>query len=187
MGNNDILIKILFTIILHFLSFNSFCFIQNISHYRSIQLKNGNYLVVSDKGVFIYDRTLKNEMNHIDIEQGPSNYLDYELKHIGEENEGYILLCTMNYFYVFSSFGEFLHKYEIPKNIINTEKNDFYSLITYEYENNNNYFFYSYHPKSNLLIILLNLIIILNTIILLLFQKHIFYLLLKLLIMFLVK
>ena len=148
MGNNGILIKILFTIILHFLSFNSFCFIQNINHYRSIQLKNGNLLVVSDKGVYIYDRTLKNEMNHIDIEQGPSNYLDYELKHIGEENEGYILLCTINNFYVFSSFGEFLHKYEIPKNIINTEKNDFYSLITYEYENNNNYFFYSYHPKS---------------------------------------
>ena len=146
--NNNIFILLLFSIILYFLSFNSFCFIQNINHYRSIQLKNGNFLIISDKGAYIYDSTLKNKINEIEIEQGSSNYLDYELKHLGKENEGYILLCTINYFYVFSSIGEFLHKYEIPTNIINTKKNDFYSLIIYEYENDNNFFFYSYHPTS---------------------------------------
>ena len=132
-------------IIIYYFSNNIFCFIYNASHYRSIQLKNGNYLLVTNTGVYIYDSTLRTKISHIEIKQRPTFYLDYQLKHIGSEDNGYILLCCIDYFYIFSENGELLLEYEVP---FDTKTNDFYSLITYDYDINNNYFYYVYHPSS---------------------------------------
>ena len=101
--------------------------------------------MVTNDGVLIYDPSLTIQINKIEIVQKSKYYFDYQLKHIGDENNGYFLLCTLNYLYIFSSIGEFLQKYKIS---LNMNTINFYSIIPYNYFDNNNYFFYSYTPLN---------------------------------------
>ena len=105
---NELFILLIISTLYFFLNNNSFCFVWDINHYKSIQLKNGNYLLVTDSGIYIYDFTLRTKINHTEIKTGPTFYLDYQLKQIGNEENGYILLCTIDYFYIFAQKGELL-------------------------------------------------------------------------------
>ena len=142
---NELFILLIISTFYFFLNNNSFCFVRDINHYKSIQLKNGNYLLVTESGIYIYDFTLRTKINHTEIKTGPTFYLDYQLKQIGNEENGYILLCTIDYFYIFSQKGELLQNSKVP---LDTNSNDFYSIIPYDYDINNNYFYYAYHPIS---------------------------------------
>ena len=67
--HNEIFITVLLIYFLHFYTYTTFCFIWGINLYTSTQLKNRNYLLVTNDGVLIYDPSLTIQINKTEIDK----------------------------------------------------------------------------------------------------------------------
>ena len=91
---NNYYIFWILTFFLYFI-YPSFSLIENSNHYISTKLNNGNFFIITDKGVFIYDPTLTIEINKTVIsELNTFLNMGYQIKHFNEHEGGYLLLFT---------------------------------------------------------------------------------------------
>ena len=67
--HNEIFFTILLIYFLHFYTYTTFCYIGGINLYTSTQLKNRNYLLVTNDGVLIYDPSLTIQITKTEIDK----------------------------------------------------------------------------------------------------------------------
>ena len=128
-----------------FCIYNCFAYISGKSHYTSIKLENGNYFLVTNDGISIYDETLSNSIYFNGLNWN-SIYYKYSIKKFPEEDGGYILLITSDYIYIIAPEGNY-----ILDTIINNNYyygNSFQSIVTYNHSNINYYFYYIYNSLT---------------------------------------
>ena len=121
-----------------FCIYNCFSYISGKTHYASTDLENGNYFLVTNKGILIYDDSLSNLLYSNDFQQS-NNYYEYSIKKFPEEDGGYILLITSNNIYIISPEGNnILNKI----NIYNYIGNSYQSIVPYNHSNYDTYYYY---------------------------------------------
>ena len=122
-------------------------------NYLTIRLNNGNFLVISDNGLFIFDPTFTNSTKINGV-----NYTDdisFNLAHFSEEDGGYILFITEKYNYVLFPNGtlfnaisshffyEFLYfdQYSVIPYIHYNDSYYYFVLFLNDYDNDYNYYY----------------------------------------------
>ena len=106
-------------------------------NYLTTRLNNGNFLVFSDNGVFIFDPTFTNSSKIKRINY-TNSYNNFKLAHFSEEDGGYILFITNQYQYVLFSNGTLFNaiSFSLPYS-----SSYYYSVIPYNHYNNSYYYF----------------------------------------------
>ena len=104
-------------------------------NYLTTRLNNGNFLVFSDNGAFIFDPTFTNSSQISGINY-TSNY--FNLAHFSEKDGGYILFITSKYHYILFSNGTLFNVISSPLNYGSCFR---YSVIPYNHYNESYYYF----------------------------------------------
>ena len=134
-------ISYLFLNLFCFCILRAFSYIPETKYIVSTKLENENFMILTDKGVLIYDETLRFLENKYEFETKYNSY-NYFLLKFPEEVGGNYLLFTKNGFHFFSSLGEFI----FSKNVfINDPISSSQSILPYDQIDDE---FYFYHVLS---------------------------------------
>lgn len=125
-----------------FCIYNCFAYISGQSYCTSIKLENGNYFLVTNIGISIYDETLSN-LIYFNRLNWNSDYSKFSIKKLTEEDGGYILLITSNYIYIIAPEGNYFLNRTINDNYY--YGNSFLSIVPYNHLNIDYYFYYIYN------------------------------------------
>ena len=110
---------------------------------ETIQLENGNILLISDTYFYIVDPTFSRIINQ-------TNYccsyicVNNRIVHFSNEDGGYVLFKGCNYIDIFSKDGYFLLR-------LNNDYHYISSFIPYGHEENNSFFYEIYSESSNII------------------------------------
>ena len=136
--------KYSFFLLYLFLFFSGFlnCTINSISIGKNPflkKLKNGDYILISSKGIIFLDETLSEELNNINFgsDNDENLYFSTNVEEFYEEHNEYIIALYKNNLYVFSSDKTLLNKTE---NIGFINPYNCHSIIPYDYIDNELYF-----------------------------------------------
>ena len=110
--------------------------LENNKYTQSINLLNGNILIIHGTGIVIYDSSGQNLLKYVDNFTNPFTDDSYvskiSISRFSEKNNGYIISTINNYIYIFNWEGDILYHSE---KIIQLS-GDYYSLIPITKKNN---------------------------------------------------
>ena len=110
-----------------------------------IELNNHNILIIFEKGIYLYNSEISEELNKIEYETGFSlGQDDLNLINLSKFDEGVVISIIKTYIYLFSETGDKLYH-----STLNITGATYYSLIPHKIEGDNYYFVISYKDKDN--------------------------------------
>ena len=140
-------------IILVFLSIKiSFCFIKDfdgLTFYSSATLSKGSYLLMTNKGILMYDETFTELISKYDISFNSNYYENLINKYSSEEDEKILISANKN-IYFFSSKGELINNCILNEQYVNPIKSCI-MIIPFEIleDSYSFYYIYNYLNKIN--------------------------------------
>ena len=124
----------------------SFCFIPNSILLTSTKLSDGNFLIMTDKGILIYDETLTTLINKTDITFNSNIYENF-IYQLNKENEDFIILTAKQTIFILDSKGHLIYRIN---SVINNPLRSYHLIIPYSYSNNKFIFYYIYNKYQSI-------------------------------------
>ena len=122
---------------------------QNTIEYNypnCIELNNGNVLIIFEKGIYIFNSELSEEISNINYESGFSLTVnDLDLINLSKFDDGVVISIIKTYIYIFSSTGGYIYHKDLSEDL---EGASYYSLIPHKIDGNNYYYIICYMDSS---------------------------------------